>query len=35
MLELKNIVKDYPAGSDTVHALRGIDLVFRKNEFVG
>ena len=34
MLELKNIVKDYPAGSDTVHALRGIDLVFRKNEFV-
>ena len=34
MLELKHIVKDYPAGSNTVHALRGIDLQFRKNEFV-
>ncbi len=34
MLELKNIVKDYPAGSGTVHALRGIDLQFRRNEFV-
>ena len=34
MLELKRIIKDYPAGSNTVHALRGIDLQFRKNEFV-
>ncbi len=34
MLELKNIKKDYPAGDGTVHALRGIDLRFRKNEFV-
>ena len=34
MLELKNIKKDYPAGDDTVHALRGIDLQFRKSEFV-
>ena len=34
MLELKHIVKDYPAGNSTVHALRGIDLQFRKNEFV-
>ena len=34
MLELKGIVKDYPAGSETVHALRGIDLTFRENEFV-
>ena len=34
MLELKQIVKDYPAGSGTVNALKGIDLQFRKNEFV-
>ena len=34
MLELKNIHKVYPAGSGTVHALRGIDLCFRENEFV-
>ena len=34
MLQLKNIKKDYPAGSGVVHALKGIDLQFRKNEFV-
>ena len=34
MLELKNIKKDYPAGNDTVHALKGIDLQFRESEFV-
>jgi len=34
MLELINIKKDYPAGSGTVHALRGIDLCFRESEFV-
>ncbi len=34
MLELKNIVKDYPAGSNTVQALKGVSLSFRKNEFV-
>ena len=34
MLELKGIYKDYVAGSGTVHALRGIDLQFRKSEFV-
>ncbi|MBQ6714045.1 MAG: ABC transporter ATP-binding protein/permease [Clostridia bacterium] len=34
MLQLKNIVKDYPAGDGAVHALRGIDLNFRKSEFV-
>ena len=34
MLELKNIKKDYPAGDGIVHALKGIDLQFRKNEFV-
>ena len=34
MLELKGITKDYPAGDGTVHALKGIDLKFRKSEFV-
>ena len=34
MLELKNIVKDYPTGDNTVHALRGVSLRFRKSEFV-
>ncbi len=34
MLELKNIVKDYPAGDNTVQALKGVSLTFRKNEFV-
>lgn len=34
MLELKQIVKDYPAGDGQVHALRGVNLQFRKSEFV-
>ncbi len=34
MLELKGIVKDYPTGVETVHALKGIDLKFRESEFV-
>lgn len=34
MLELKNIKKDYLAGENTVHALKGINLQFRENEFV-
>ncbi len=34
MLELKNIHKEYPAGGETVHALKGISLQFRKSEFV-
>lgn len=34
MLQLINIKKDYKTASQTVHALKGIDLRFRKNEFV-
>lgn len=34
MLRLKNITKDYKSSSETVSALKGIDLAFRKNEFV-
>ncbi len=34
MLELKGIRKEYPAGDGKVVALKGIDLHFRKSEFV-
>ncbi len=34
MLELKNITKNYITGAETVEALKGINLIFRKNEFV-
>ena len=34
MLSLKNIIKDYPVGDGVVHALKGVDVEFRKNEFV-
>ncbi len=34
MLTLKNIVKDYFAGGEVVHALKGVDINFRKSEFV-
>ncbi|MBQ8276782.1 MAG: ABC transporter ATP-binding protein/permease [Clostridia bacterium] len=34
MLQLKQITKQYPAGDGCVDALRGIDLQFRKSEFV-
>ena len=34
MLELKNIKKDYPAGDGIVHALKGVDIMFRRSEFV-
>ena len=34
MLQLKNIIKDYPVGDGAVHALKGVDLCFGKSEFV-
>ncbi|MBE7086429.1 MAG: ABC transporter ATP-binding protein/permease [Clostridiales bacterium] len=34
MLQLKGIKKDYKTAGLTVHALKGVDLRFRKNEFV-
>lgn len=34
MLELKGIKKDYPVGDGAVHALKGVDIQFRKSEFV-
>ena len=34
MLELRNIVKTYVSGDEKVAALNGVNLTFRKNEFV-
>jgi len=34
MLQLKNIVKDYVSGSNVTHALKGVSVNFRRNEFV-
>ena len=34
VLQLKNIKKDYLSGEETVHALKGINISFRENEFV-
>ncbi len=34
MLILKNIKKDYATASETVHALKGVSIAFRKTEFV-
>ena len=34
MLNLKGIKKDYQTSSETVHALKGVSIAFRKNEFV-
>ncbi len=34
VLQLKDIVKDYSVAGDAVHALKGINISFRKNEFV-
>ena len=34
MLVLKDIIKDYPVGAETVHALKGVSLSFRESEFV-
>ena len=34
MLKLKDIVKEYPTGDSKVVALKGVDIEFRKNEFV-
>ena len=34
MLEIKNIVKNYETGSETVHALRDVSISFRESELV-
>ncbi len=34
MLELNNIVKNYTVGDTEIHALKGVSMKFRENEFV-
>ena len=34
MLKLRSITKDYKSGDTVVHALKGVDISFRKSEFV-
>lgn len=34
MIKITDIVKDYKAGDSVVHALKGVSLTFRENEFV-
>ena len=34
VLELKGITKDYPSGDSVVHALKGVSVTFRDQEFV-
>lgn len=34
MLKLIDIVKDYNVGDESVHALKGVNIEFRRNEFV-
>lgn len=34
MIELRDIVKDYPSGDQVVHALSGVSIRFRDSEFV-
>ena len=34
VIVVRNLKRDYEMGSETVHALRGVDLTIRRNEFV-
>jgi putative ABC transport system ATP-binding protein len=34
VIVVRNLKRDYEMGSETVHALRGVDLTIRKNEYV-
>lgn len=34
MLKLVDVKKEYYAGGETVHALKGVSINFRRNEFV-
>ena len=34
MLSLRKIVKNYVTGDEVVHALKGVNIDFRKSEFV-
>jgi len=34
IIQLDNVSKEYPRGSETVHALRGVSLAIRRNDYV-
>ena len=34
IIEIKNITRDFPLGSEIVHVLKGIDLTINKGEYV-
>ena len=34
MLQLKNVIKNYYVGEQTIKALKGVNIDFRRNEFV-
>jgi putative ABC transport system ATP-binding protein len=34
VIVVRNLARDYEMGSETVHALRGVDLIIKRNEFV-
>ncbi len=34
LIEAKNLVKDYPMGVEVYHALKGVNLMVRKGEFI-
>jgi putative ABC transport system ATP-binding protein len=34
LIEIRSVRHDYRLGSEVIHALRGVDLTIRRNEFV-
>ena len=34
IIEIKSLIKNYPLGETTVHALRGVDLTIREGELM-
>lgn len=34
LIQVRNLVKDYPMGEESFHALRGVDLTVRRGEFI-
>ena len=34
IIDIKGITRDFPLGNETVHVLKGIDLVINKGEYV-
>lgn len=34
VIEMKNIIRDFPLGNQVVHVLKGIDLIIEKGEYV-